>query len=119
MGAGIMSDMREQTKITVQIPSDLLARARESSGKGITATVRQGLRLVAAREAYRKLRELKGKIRFSVAVVVQRSLVACFGLGAWPVTETNGDKLRLEEAAEGRTRGIVTEQSAGGTQSHE
>ena len=68
MGAGIMSDMFEQTKITVQIPSDLLARARESSGKGITATVRQGLRLVAAREAYRKLRELKGKIRFSVAV---------------------------------------------------
>ena len=49
----------------------------------------------------------------------QRSLVAYFGLVAWPVTEAKSDESRLEEAAEGRTRGIVTEQSAGGTQSHE
>ena len=60
--------MADQTKITVQIPEDLLRRARESTGKGITATVRQGLQLVAAREAYRRLRELKGKVKFSVEV---------------------------------------------------
>ncbi len=60
--------MSEQTKITVQIPEELLRRARESTGKGITATVRQGLHLVAAREAYRRLRELKGQVQFSIEV---------------------------------------------------
>ena len=39
-------------------------------------------------------------------VVVQRSLVACFGLVAWPVTETRSDKLRLEEAAEAGREGL-------------
>lgn len=60
--------MAEQTKITVQIGQDLLTRARESTGKGITATVRQGLQLVAAQDAYRKLLGLKGKVRFSVRI---------------------------------------------------
>ena len=30
----------------------------------------------------------------------QRSLVAYFGLVAWPVTETKSDKSRLEETAD-------------------
>jgi hypothetical protein len=60
--------MIEQTKITVQVPRELLSKARQSTGKGITATVLQGLKLLAAQEAYRKLRNLKGKIRFSIRV---------------------------------------------------
>jgi hypothetical protein len=50
-------------KITVEVPADLLARARAASGENLTATVRQGLRLVAAGEAYRKLRARRGKLR--------------------------------------------------------
>ena len=53
-------------KITVHVPKVLLARAREASGSGITETVRQGLHLVATRVAYRKLRALRGKVRFDL-----------------------------------------------------
>lgn len=53
-------------KITVQIPDELLARAQRASGKGVTATVRDGLRLVAAAEAYKGLRRLRGKVKFSL-----------------------------------------------------
>lgn len=60
--------MRAQRKITVHIPEDLLRRAQESIGKGVTATVRKGLELVAATEANQKLRQLRGKVRFSIDV---------------------------------------------------
>ena len=53
-------------KITVHVPHVLLTRAREASGSGITETVRQGLHLVATRVAYRKLRALRGKVRFDL-----------------------------------------------------
>ena len=53
-------------KITVRIPDDLLERAPRASGKGLTATVRDGLRLVAAAEAYKGLRRLRGKLEFSL-----------------------------------------------------
>lgn len=53
-------------KITVHVPSDLLRKARKSTGRGITETVRQGLRLVAAAEAYRSLRALRGKVGVSI-----------------------------------------------------
>jgi hypothetical protein len=52
-------------KITVHVPHELLERARRSSGKGVTETVRQGLTLVAAGDTYRQLAQLRGKVRFS------------------------------------------------------
>ena len=52
-------------KITVEVPPDLLDRAQRASGSGITQTVRTGLQLVAASEAYARLRQLRGKVRFS------------------------------------------------------
>ncbi|MEO2197262.1 MAG: hypothetical protein ABGY72_14360 [bacterium] len=55
-------------KITVEVPQTLLARAQEASGKGVTATVRDGLRLMAAAEAYRGLRRLRGKVQLSVTL---------------------------------------------------
>jgi hypothetical protein len=60
--------MSDQRKITVQVPQDLLRRALDSSGKGLTATVRQGLELVAAGKAYQQLRRLRGKVRLSINV---------------------------------------------------
>ena len=53
-------------KVTIEVPEDLLRRARQSTGEGITATVRRGLELVAARGAYEKLRALRGKVRLSL-----------------------------------------------------
>jgi hypothetical protein len=52
-------------KITVEIPEGLLEKAQQASGTGITQTVRTGLQLLAASEAYKQLRELRGKVRFS------------------------------------------------------
>jgi hypothetical protein len=58
--------MKSQKKITVHIPEELLCRALDSSGKGLTATVRQGLELVAASRAYQQLRQMRGKVRISI-----------------------------------------------------
>jgi len=52
-------------KITVEIPEDLLEKAQQASGKGITQTVRTGLQLVAASQVYKDLLKLEGKVRFS------------------------------------------------------
>lgn len=53
-------------KITVEVPEELLTRAQKSTKEGVTATVRRGLELVAAGQAYEDLLRLKGKVRFSV-----------------------------------------------------
>jgi hypothetical protein len=52
-------------KITVEIPLDLLEKAQQASGSGITQTIRTGLQLLAASQAYDNLRQLRGKVRFS------------------------------------------------------
>jgi hypothetical protein len=52
-------------KITVEVPPDLLEKAQRASGAGITQTVRTGLQLVAASRTYARLRQLRGKVRFS------------------------------------------------------
>jgi hypothetical protein len=57
--------METARKITVEVPEDLLEKAQQASGAGITQTVRAGLQLVAASHAYARLRELRGKVRFS------------------------------------------------------
>lgn len=54
--------MSNDRKITVHVPGELLEKAREQTGEGITETVRRGLRLVAASQAYERLRELRGKL---------------------------------------------------------
>ena len=53
-------------KITVHVDEDLLRQARKRTGKGVTATIRQGLELIAASEAYERLRALRGKVAFSI-----------------------------------------------------
>jgi hypothetical protein len=52
-------------KITVEISCELLEKAQQASGVGITETVRTGLQLLAASQAYDRLLQLRGKVRFS------------------------------------------------------
>jgi hypothetical protein len=52
-------------KITVEIPEELLEQAQQASGTGITQTIRTGLQLVAASRTYARLRNLRGKVRFT------------------------------------------------------
>ncbi len=65
--------MTTARKITVGIPEDLLERAQRASGAGVTQTVRAGLRLLAASRAYSRLRQLRGKVRFSRSLAELRS----------------------------------------------
>jgi len=57
--------MSASRKITVGIPPELLKKAQQASGKGITQTVRAGLELIAASRAYDRLLKMRGKVRFS------------------------------------------------------
>jgi hypothetical protein len=57
--------MEPARKITVEVPYDLLEKAQQATGLGVTQTVRTGLQLVAASQAYSRLRQLRGKVRFS------------------------------------------------------
>ena len=57
--------MQTARKITVEVPHDLLEKAQQASGAGITETVREGLQLLAASQTYARLRQLRGKVRFS------------------------------------------------------
>jgi len=52
-------------KITVEVPPELLEKAQRATGSGVTQTVRTGLQLVAASQAYARLRQLRGKVRFT------------------------------------------------------
>ena len=57
--------METARKITVEIPKALLEKAQQASGAGVTQTVRTGLQLLAASQAYATLRQLRGKVRFT------------------------------------------------------
>ena len=60
--------METARKITVEVPPELLEKAQRATGSGITQTVRTGLELVAASQAYARLRQLRGKVRFTRSV---------------------------------------------------
>ena len=55
-----------ERKITVHVPEELLDRAQRASGQGVTDTVRQGLRLVAAADTFRSIAKLRGTVKFSI-----------------------------------------------------
>lgn len=57
--------METARKITVEVPPELLKKAQRASGSGITETVRTGLQLVAASQAYAQLHQLRGKVHFT------------------------------------------------------
>jgi 2-keto-3-deoxy-galactonokinase len=49
----------------VEVPAGLLEQAQEATGSGVTQTIRTGLQLLAASRSYARLREMRGKVRFS------------------------------------------------------
>lgn len=57
--------MKAARKITIEIPRELLEKAQRASGAGVTQTVRAGLQLIAASRTYARLRQFRGKVRFS------------------------------------------------------
>jgi hypothetical protein len=60
--------MKPSRKITLEVPADLLKKAQLATGTGVTQTVRTGLELLAASRAYDRLRQLRGKVRFSLSL---------------------------------------------------
>ncbi|MBI2964294.1 MAG: hypothetical protein HYY35_11110 [Deltaproteobacteria bacterium] len=58
--------MKAAHKVTVQLPDELLDKARAATGAGITQTIRRGLELVAAGRAYDDLRKLRGRVPLSL-----------------------------------------------------
>lgn len=67
-----MASMARTRKITVEVDDGLLRRAQKQSGEGVTATVRRGLEILAAADAYKRLAELRGKVKFSVDLETMR-----------------------------------------------
>ncbi len=65
--------MARTRKITVEIPEALLRKAQRQSEKGVTETVRQGLELLAAAEAYEQLARMKGQVSFSTDLETMRN----------------------------------------------
>jgi hypothetical protein len=53
-------------KITIEVPADLLEKAQQATGAGVTQTIRTGLQLAAASQAYDRLRQMRGKYQFSL-----------------------------------------------------
>lgn len=50
-------------KITVIVPADLLDKAMEASGEGITPTITEGLEKIAVAQAYADVLALKGTVK--------------------------------------------------------
>lgn len=64
--------MSETRRITANLPDDLLEEAMESTGKGITDTLVEGLELVRRARAHRKAMALKGRLTLDVDLEVAR-----------------------------------------------
>jgi hypothetical protein len=58
--------MKSERKITVYVRSDLLDKAQKAARAGVSETVRKGLELLAASEAYDGLLKMRGKVKFSL-----------------------------------------------------
>jgi hypothetical protein len=66
LDAGISYGMKPERKITVYVRSDLLDKAQKAARAGVSETVRKGLQLLAASEAYDGLLKMRGKVKFSL-----------------------------------------------------
>lgn len=58
--------MKTARKVTVELPEELLKLAQESTGEGVTATIRRGLELVASQGACASLQKLRGRVHLSI-----------------------------------------------------
>lgn len=53
-------------KVTVNVPSVVLDRARKITGRGVTETIVQGLKELDRRQQRAALRSLKGRVGFTL-----------------------------------------------------
>ena len=67
-----MTSMGRAKKITVEVDEELLRRAQKQARDGVTGTVRRGLEILAAADAYEKLLGLRTKVRFSTSLETMR-----------------------------------------------
>jgi len=58
--------MKAMKKVTIVLPRDLIQKAQKATGKNLTSTVKQGLKVLSASQAYDALRKLRGKIKLDV-----------------------------------------------------
>ena len=64
--------MGHAKKITVEVDEELLDRAQKQARDGVTGTVRLGLEILAAADAYEKRLGLRGKVKFSTSLTTMR-----------------------------------------------
>ena len=57
--------MNPPRKITVLVRSELLDKAQKAARAGISETVRKGLELLVANDAYDRLLRMRGKVKFT------------------------------------------------------
>lgn len=69
----MITSMGRLRKITIEIDEQLLRRAQKQSRDGVTGTVRRGLEILAAADAYKKLARMRGKVKFSVDLQTMRN----------------------------------------------
>lgn len=67
-----MAKPERKRKTTVELPEALLKEALEVTGKPINETIALGLRLVAARKAFDRLRARRGKYRSKLDLAALR-----------------------------------------------
>ena len=59
-------------RVTANLPGQLLEEAMEVTGKGITGTLVEGLRLVRRARAYKKAMAPRGKVKLSIELDASR-----------------------------------------------
>lgn len=67
-----MDEHREVKRVTVNLPAGLLADAEAVTGRGITETLVEGLRLIARRRAYAKALALRGRLQLDIDIGASR-----------------------------------------------
>lgn len=60
----MLGRMTEMRKITAFVPAEALAAAQAYTGEGVTETLRIALEKLARESFYKKLKALKGKVKF-------------------------------------------------------
>jgi hypothetical protein len=56
--------MSEMKKVTAFLPADLLSSCQDFTGMGVTETLKLALKDMAAKRAYERMLELRGKVQF-------------------------------------------------------
>lgn len=59
-------------RVTANLPSELLDDACRATGKGLTETLVEGLRMVRRVSAVKKARKLRGKLKLDLDLTVSR-----------------------------------------------